>query len=41
LKFKEAFETKAEALRREKAIKSKKSRKFIEELIAQHGQASR
>ena len=41
LKFKEAFETKAEALRREKAVKSKKSRKFIEELIAQHGQASR
>ena len=35
LKYSEVYSTKQEALSREKEIKSKKSRKYIEQLIAQ------
>jgi putative endonuclease len=34
LKYYESYETKTEALRREREIKSKKSRKYIEALVS-------
>ncbi len=37
LKYIEQFETRSEATSREKAIKAKKSRKYIEELIGKVG----
>ena len=37
LKYTEQFETRSEAANREKAIKAKKSRKYIEHLIANTG----
>ena len=37
LKYTEQFETRSEAASREKAIKAKKSRKYIEQLIGEVG----
>ena len=37
IKYVEAFESRAEAMKREKEIKSKKSRNYIEKLIAATG----
>ena len=34
LKYSEAYETRSEAMRREREIKARKSRRYIEELIA-------
>ncbi len=37
LVYKESFETKSEAIKREREIKRKKSRKYIEDLISHAG----